>query len=496
MSYRTPPGARLLSRQVARQGEDVRALQRRAVRSPLTGLASLRVDAVEAAANAATSFTGPALLLSGMGSDPEANAFAWDSFIEGLNERGGEGWIPPTGTHQLAYAPRDLTNLAASIVGPGTGAFKLQPLFTGSALTVRTDPVSITQGGKVCGFTIDGSQAPDGAALHLGDIIGFEVSDMVLENYTAGDAFWLDNRAIWTERLWAPRIHLNNNLRSLRFSVNGGENSFAACRFPHLLVNVNAGQVGIYAEDNALFYGGEIAGFVNVVDDGTVAEMHGTANFARNRYAIYAEQTLGTGAMGRVLDAGTHFSGWGHWATPGMPDTDGNAATFANFVESLLLGNGEGQTSSGYNSLMADIASWVGSGTPVRPLAVSVGVREAPYSVYGHVRGAGIESPFTSCFNSPDNGFTMFKRPANDPDMIEVGHFDLDGGYRMLGNPLAAFAHHADGVRVEGKAMGSDGLGTGAWNYATAMGTLVRAEARYDDNGALLGYTPIFDTYS
>lgn len=207
-----------------------------------------------------------------------------------------------------------VTSPYLSIVGPGSGALVIQYNGTGDFLRINTSPFSTTQAGKISGFTINGTSGGR-SGIHIGDIIGMELDDIVISAFTGASAsgLWFDNVTNWTERTNLSRVWVDNCTKEYRFTVNGGTASFGYTRVKDGRMNVRTSQIGISLEAGTSLYNSELSFIANVnVASGTVLSATGGASATKNTYDIKAECTSCSGGTLVAVDATSTVAGVGN----------------------------------------------------------------------------------------------------------------------------------------------------------------------------------------
>lgn len=414
---------------------------------------------------------------------------------------GGVVVIPP----RLDYTTPGLSEIykpTVSVIAPGGSASTLiKHTGNGACLPVRTNPVTVQQAGQFGGFTIDGTDAdPGSVGVHTGDIIGAHWNDLVVRNYTAAGStgMWFENRDLFTERNLLTRVWLDNNNTSLRLShsagggPNGG-NSFGYNRFLDLRINVNSGQTAFVTEDDVVVYSGVLVLVCNVDGTGTVFDIRDTSQLNGIVFAVGAEQTGGSGGVGRKVSPTAFVFGYGITRfengltdqlivpIPGRTFADGSfnstdvmtSASGANFLPSdyqrpITNANVPGGTT---------VAQWL-SFTQVRMSAAATGTAGGQTVVLGAVT-APRRSPAWRVMN---------------PDAVVVGFDSPPDGQLAdwIGTGAAVNVHPAAVIDTAQSPYATFGMMT------RATGPFVSSPfvAMYDDpvNSAVVFYRVPFDT--
>lgn len=120
------------------------------------------------------------------------------------------------------------------------------------------NPFTTAQAGKYGGFTIDGVNAAAGATgVHYGEVVAGHCDDLVSKNFNKAGSknWWFDNRnGNWTEENVFTRCFSDNGTIDALFDVNGGATSFGYNHFLGFQLRINAGQVGLRAQNGARLY--------------------------------------------------------------------------------------------------------------------------------------------------------------------------------------------------------------------------------------------------
>jgi hypothetical protein len=142
------------------------------------------------------------------------------------------------GTYKLGPTT-DIGNLGpfVSVIGPGSQSCKLAYYGTGKCLSLRSTikPSDDTFddleafGGSLNGFTIDGTNAGNGAVgLDYGDLEGGSLGpDLYVQNFAGTGSAGIDfnNQVAWTENIYG-RVIVRNCTNAVKIRVNGGDDSF------------------------------------------------------------------------------------------------------------------------------------------------------------------------------------------------------------------------------------------------------------------------------
>lgn len=146
---------------------------------------------------------------------------------------------------------------AVSLVGQGSDTTTFSYTGSSDAIQWRVNPFVVTAAGKMEGFTISGTSSGV-TGIHMGDVIGGELNDIVLQNFTGSSSagLWWDNVVGWTERTTLIRVDIRNNKKAWRFTNTGGtqaNSSFGYTRALDVRMNVNASQIGMSVEGGQIY---------------------------------------------------------------------------------------------------------------------------------------------------------------------------------------------------------------------------------------------------
>lgn len=261
---------------------------------------------------------------------------------------GGQVYFP-AGTYKVNTVLPTLTSHKVSLVGAGSTATTINFIGVGDCVRIQHSADTVASpSGVIRGINIDGTTAGSAAVgIHIGDVNGWAFEDVSVQNFAGATAvgIWFDNQVFWCERVTFYRVLVANNTKNLRYTINGGNNSFDYHRYIDLRMNVNSGQIGFSIESGALFNC-----IINLLcnvngSSGNTAVVFnlagGTVDGSGN---LYAEQTTGTGASFLTTAASPNpafkFAGATAYGTLGI--TLGAAGTFVerNAFQQLINQSG------------------------------------------------------------------------------------------------------------------------------------------------------------
>lgn len=344
---------------------------------------------------------------------PWANAYA-DAKIDGLPLKIGPG--------ALAYGSDiELDSNDVSIFGPGSGALTFVPQGT-SRIIVRPSAFTVVQGPSFSGFTVQGGSAAGHIGIEMGDIIGTRWDDMVIRGFTGSDAvgWWWNNTTEWTERTVVGKVHLDDNTTSLLLSINGGTNSFGYTRFLDLRINANDGQTAFATEDDALLYSSTLNLTCNVDDEGTVFDIRDTSQLNGVFFAVGAEQTNGTGGIGRRVASTAFVFGYGACRFEnGLVDAfEGGARR----TPTWRVTSGDARRAGEDSDQDGGVVDFLGSGEDARIYPVIFDDLQDPVAAFGVYYGENIRSPFVSMLPGTYDAFIIGRLDGDAGSFAELEH--------------------------------------------------------------------------
>jgi hypothetical protein len=246
--------------------------------------------------------------------------------ISSLGKNGGTV-VVPAGVYTKVTTTVKINSPNISIIGSGSNATQIAYTGGGDFIRVQMPAWSVTappQAGAIEGITINGT-ASGHSAIHLGDVIGMKLDDVVVGHFVKPGAagIWIDNVTNFTERVQMTRVWANDNTIGVRFTNTGGTDSqisFGYLRLLDLRINVGPSQTGISVEGGALYHS-TINAVINVDRNltGTAVSITGSGfnggpgtAVADNLYDLTAECTQ-CGGLGTFLSIGpgTVFTGMG-----------------------------------------------------------------------------------------------------------------------------------------------------------------------------------------
>ena len=284
-----------------------------------------------------------------------------NSAITSLGQNGGIV-VVPAGVYPNVTTTVLVNTFNISIMGSGSAATQINYTGNGDFIRVQMPVLCSTcvppQAGKISGILIDGT-ASGRSGLHIGDVIGAELDDVVVEGFTGSAAagVWFDNVTAFTERALITRVWSNHNTKGVRFTNSGGTSSqisFGYERILDLRVNVGPYQTGISIESGNLYHS-VINAVINVDrnQSGTAVAISGLGytggvgtQVDDNLYDLVAECTqCGGTAVFLSIGAGTSLTGTGIVDAYSMTNSIDPSATV--FLYGPFIGGTPTQASSG-----------------------------------------------------------------------------------------------------------------------------------------------------
>jgi hypothetical protein len=259
-------------------------------------------------------------------------------------------WIQ--GGNWTFSAPITLNFVGNSILSyVGSGSLNFTCSMAGDCLRWQINPFTVTQAGKMSGFTLTGNGSASQVGIHMGDIIGAHLDDVHITGFTGASAsgLWFDNVTNFTERTLLTRIHLDGNKKDWRFTNTGGllsNTSFGYTRALDVKMNVNVNQTGMSVEGGNI-YNGTFFVTTNVSDaTGTVFAISGlqytggpTTQMASNLYAFQAECTGCTGATFLNIPVGFVVDGTGIFINTSNTLVTNISGQFSNRLSAFPAGS-------------------------------------------------------------------------------------------------------------------------------------------------------------
>lgn len=320
-----------------------------------------------------------------------------------------------------------------SLAGSGSQTTRFNCTGSGIAhLTVACDIAKFSTffGSSVQGLRLIGNATASNKGLVMGDMVGAYVFDIVATGFTGTGAIGVHflNVNYWFERNTILRVHVDGCTTGLQITGGGTTPtaSFGYNNFLGLTANANAGQVALRLTSNSDIYNSQINFICNVVDAGTVVKLEGTAHIRDCWGGISGEQTFGTGGAGWNLANGTSARFFGRSNLDGLSNVIaaaiGRAPPLQVINNTALAGSAPqmgGQGTLSYN------------GVTVAPYPLMTDKPEDAYAEHGFLIGPGLVSPYVAMFNSPGNGFGVFRRSfgSDTNALAKVGEVSVDGNF-------------------------------------------------------------------
>jgi hypothetical protein len=224
-----------------------------------------------------------------------------------------------------------------SILGLGPSQTILNCTVNGDCLRIRTSAFNTNKAGVFGGFQMVGNSGANAVAIHIGDIIGARLRDLWIVDFTGASSagIWLDNITNWTEQTLLDNVRVNNATKNLRFTVNGGTNSFSYQTFSHVSLEIQNSQTAISSENNADVIGSFFDVTINKsgAASGTILSLTDTSSWNNNNYHIVAENNGGGGGTGISIAVGASLQGSGTIVAAGLANSI--SGTFTTTLDHL-----------------------------------------------------------------------------------------------------------------------------------------------------------------
>jgi hypothetical protein len=389
---------------------------------------------------------------------------------------GGIFWLPKPLSAYRHTANLNWTSNIVTVYAAGSGVVTIQAVGT-ALINVKPNPITVVQGPKFRGFTVQGdAAAPSGAVgIYTGDIIGSEWDDIVVQGFTGTNSIglWFDNYNLFTERNVFKRVWLNNNNIGLLMghTTGGGPfgtNSFGYNRFLDLRINTFGSQIGFITQNDVNFYSSILNMVCNVDGAGTVFSIRDTSTMNGVVFAVGAEQTGGTGGIPYVVDSTAFVFGYGKMRFENFA-TDGTITGGPRATPAWRIMDNEAIRAGVDSAREGTIANFLGSGNTANVHPLLWDSLQNPFAFIGLLTGTNIAAPYVCMYDSAASAFLVYKRgsgaPSNMTELFRItnqAHIVVSGG----GAPTAA-AHAALGTSPPAPAIsgnnvrGTVSLGTG-----------------------------------
>jgi hypothetical protein len=201
-------------------------------------------------------------------------------------------------------------------------------LYTGSGDSIRilpstqisgAAPTQPNQGPSIENCSIYNTSSTAVIGIHAGDIAKIHLINVAVNNFngtSTSAAYWFENTVSFTEGMALVDITANNNSIAMRFTREGGTNSFGYTSIRGFRAQVRTNQIGFSVETGTFLYHSYIDAIVETSDaSGTVMSVSGTGMVGGNagddvvfirEECVNASGTC-TQATLLKLDAGTQF---------------------------------------------------------------------------------------------------------------------------------------------------------------------------------------------
>jgi hypothetical protein len=313
---------------------------------------------------------------------------------------------------------------------------------------------SISQGGSVGGFTMNGNGTSRQIGMEAGGVVGEVLDDIVLSNFSGSDSIALlfNNSATgngWMERTTTRKLRLENDTIGWAFQYNTSNPSAGSFGYSNLEAQCNGtnnGQACIVMRSGSLYHS-RIVIFGNVGTGGTLISVPGAVSGAdemySNVYNIFAE---GTGTGLNVGSGGT-FTGYGTVDLGGMTVTNANSASFSAKVRVI-----QGPTEV-VNGDAGSFSNFLGTGNSATVFPEVVRDIGTPDPGFGFLMGKNISSAYVSIYSGWPNAFVILACPFNPPNFAtcsSAARIDNGGNVHASGAFYPNGSNYSEAVRVVG----------------------------------------------
>jgi hypothetical protein len=340
--------------------------------------------------------------------------------------------------------------------------------------TTNGNSFSISQGGRVGGFTLQGNSQASQVGITAHGVIGQQYEDIVFYQFdgTGAVALLFHNRDTeWMERTFAGRIRFGDtviatgitygNTVGWGFEYDNSNNSGTGKSFGYSDLEaecdkVLSGQTCIYMTTGYLYHSkihflgnfGNGATFISLATPpaGQVSDM------VENEYNVFAEGSQG--AYGVVVAQGASFTGYGTvkiWSVSGAVWNQNNNGP--SFAASARVVQGDPAPLFESTGDAGTISNFLGTGNTATFYPQLVGNMQTPYASFGYLFGPNIWSPYVSMYAGYPNAFEVYGCPYNPSSFAACtsdARIDSSGNVHALGAFYANGSDYAESVHVAG----------------------------------------------
>jgi hypothetical protein len=342
--------------------------------------------------------------------------------------------------------------------------------------TVNGGTFSISQGGRIGGFTLIGTSITGQTGITAHAVIGELYEDIVFYRFDGAGAVALsfhNRNTEWMERTVARKIRFGDqvggntygNTVGWNFQYDGGNNntgqSFGYSDLEAECDKVLNGQTCILLTSGYLYHSkihflgnfGSGTTFISVAapPQGFTPPM--VSAMTQNAYNIFAEGSQG--AYGIVVAQGASFTGYGTvrtWNVGGVIwNQNNNGPTFGGTARVV-----QGNSSPLFENVgdAGTISNFLGTGNTATFYPQLVGNVDTPYASLGYLYGPNVWSPYVSMYSGQPNAFEVFGCPYNPSSFASCAseaRVDSSGNVHAAGAFYANGSDYAESVHVRGK---------------------------------------------
>jgi hypothetical protein len=204
------------------------------------------------------------------------------------------------GTFKLANTIT-LSVAGQGIIGSGADVTTLTYTGSGDALRIYQSTFQSSKaGGRLVGFTLDGTTATSGAnGLHYGDLVRGVIDDVSIKSFTGGIGAYFHNLTGWTEKA-VVEISTGNCLQNVVFDGENGASTTSSFDYSTWCFRIfaNANQDGMALQKGAVLLGCRLEVTFN-------ATAGSGSNTGRVLVVGTATETVASG----IVDSTVHFTG-------------------------------------------------------------------------------------------------------------------------------------------------------------------------------------------
>jgi hypothetical protein len=318
--------------------------------------------------------------------------------------------IPPTSTPYTWSTLVTIDPRIVSIVGSGSANTVIN-CTAAECLKLFEPTFTLTEGGQIAGFTLNGSGAAGQIGIESAGVQGERWDDLNFEGFTGTGAisWYLNNSNTsngWQERVTATKIRVQNGT-GLKFNYNTSNTAASSFGYSAFEVTCDDATTPCFWANNGRLYASDIRIQGNISPGGTMVQVDSTGDLDENRYYISAE-LIGSGS-GNCIDNAGKMAGTGNiYCTGGAVITNTASVGFAANMRVIT-------SDSGFygSSPFGTFTNFWGSSNTGTASIISTNNSNNPYDNFGAINGPFIDSTYTSFQNTSlgTNGFIVYACP-------------------------------------------------------------------------------------